>query len=57
MRQKVKSRRDPEGEHMLKKLILRLRSLLCDGMGEGWNCLIAWLFIALLLLLPLRYIQ
>lgn len=40
---------------MLKKLILRLRSLLCHGMGAGWNCLIAWIVIALLILLPLRY--
>jgi hypothetical protein len=42
---------------MLNKLIARLRSLLCDGMGVGWNCLIAWIFIALLILLPLHYIQ
>ncbi len=40
---------------MLNKLIARLRSLLCDGMGDGWNCLIAWIFIALLIVLPLRY--
>ncbi|HKZ03033.1 MAG TPA: hypothetical protein VJ180_12385 [Pyrinomonadaceae bacterium] len=40
---------------MLRNLISRLRSLLCDGMGDGWNCLIAWIFIALLILLPLRY--
>jgi len=40
---------------MLKKLISRLRSLLCAGMGEGWNCLIAWIFIVLLIVLPLRY--
>ena len=42
---------------MLGKLISRLRSLLCAGMGDGWNCLIAWIFIALLILLPLHYIQ
>jgi hypothetical protein len=42
---------------MLKKLLIRLRLLLCDGMGDGWNCLVAWAFIALLILLPLRYIQ
>lgn len=40
---------------MLKRLIARLRSLLCSGMGEGWNCLIAWIFIALLIVLPLRH--
>jgi len=42
---------------MLRKLFILSRSLLCDGMGDGWNCLVAWLFIALLILLPLRYIQ
>ena len=40
---------------MLKKLIPHLRSFLCDGMGDGWNCLIAWIFIVLLIVLPLRY--
>jgi hypothetical protein len=40
---------------MLKKLTARLRALLCAGMGDGWNCLIAWSFIALLIVLPLRH--
>jgi len=40
---------------MLRRLFTLLRSLLCDGMGEGWNCLIAWIFIVLLIVLPLRY--
>jgi hypothetical protein len=40
---------------MLRRLFTFLRSLLCAGMGDGWNCLIAWIFIALLIVLPLRH--
>ena len=43
-------------EHMLRNLLARLRSLLCKGMGDDiWSCIIAWVFIAILILLPFRH--
>jgi hypothetical protein len=39
----------------LRRALAFLRWLFCDGMGEGWTCLLAWAVILILSLLPFRH--